>query len=58
MARLDGIAQQLDPGEAMDRNLYDLPEDRRTADRVRTLEQALDALDQDRGTHRARGVHG
>ena len=25
MAGLDGIARQLDPGEAMDRNLYDLP---------------------------------
>ena len=51
MAGLDGIARQIDPGEAMDRNLYDLPpeqiDDLPTV--CRTLEEALDALDQDRG---------
>jgi glutamine synthetase len=51
MAGLDGIARQIDPGEAMDRNLYDLPpeeiDDLPTV--CRTLEEALAALDQDRG---------
>jgi glutamine synthetase len=50
MAGLDGIARQLDPGEPMDRNLYDLPpEDLDDLPTVaRTLAEALDALDQDR----------
>jgi glutamine synthetase len=51
MAGIDGMLRQIDPGEAMDRNLYDLPpeeiEDLPTV--CRTLEDALDALDQDRG---------
>jgi glutamine synthetase len=51
MAGIDGMRRQIDPGEAMDRNLYDLPpeeiEDLPTV--CRTLEEALDALDQDRG---------
>ena len=51
MAGLDGIARQLDPGEAMDRNLYDLPPEQieELPTVCGTLEQALDALDQDRG---------
>jgi glutamine synthetase len=50
MAGLDGIARQIDPGEAMDRNLYDLPpeEIEELPTVCRTLEEALDALDQDR----------
>jgi glutamine synthetase len=51
MAGVDGMLRQIDPGEAMDRNLYDLPpeeiEDLPTV--CRTLAEALDALDQDRG---------
>ncbi|MGI9418578.1 MAG: type I glutamate--ammonia ligase [Geminicoccaceae bacterium] len=50
MAGLDGIARQVDPGEPMDRNLYDLPmseiEEMPTV--CRTLDQALAALDRDR----------
>ena len=50
MAGLDGIERRLDPGEAMDRNLYDLPpeevEDVPTV--CRTLDEALRALDADR----------
>ncbi|MDH3661432.1 MAG: glutamine synthetase, partial [Alphaproteobacteria bacterium] len=50
MAGLDGIARQIDPGEPMDRNLYDLPaneiEEMPTV--CRTLDQALSALDRDR----------
>jgi glutamine synthetase len=51
MAGLDGMARQIDPGEAMDRNLYDLPpeEIEELPTVCGTLEQALDALDQDRG---------
>jgi glutamine synthetase len=50
MAGIDGMLRQIDPGEAMDRNLYDLPpEDTDDLPTVcRTLEEALDALDQDR----------
>ena len=50
MAGLDGIRRRLDPGEAMDRNLYDLPPD--DLDDLptvcATLAEALDALDRDR----------
>jgi glutamine synthetase len=51
MAGLDGIQRQLDPGEPMDRNLYDLPpEDIDELPEVcRSLGEALAALDQDRG---------
>ena len=50
MAGLDGMARQIDPGEPMDRNLYDLPanEIAEMPTVCRTLAQALDALDQDR----------
>lgn len=50
LAGLDGIARQIDPGEAMDRNLYDLPpeEVEELPTVARTLEEALHALDQDR----------
>jgi len=50
MAGLDGIRRRLDPGEAIDRNLYDLPPD--DLDDLptvcATLSEALDALDRDR----------
>ncbi len=49
MAGLDGVARKLDPGDAMDRNLYDImPED--IADLpncARNLEEALAALEKD-----------
>jgi len=50
MAGLDGMARQVDPGEPMDRNLYDLPshEIDELPTVCRTLDQALDALDRDR----------
>ena len=50
MAGLDGIERRLDPGEAMDRNLYDLPpEEVDEVPRVcRSLGAALEALDSDR----------
>ncbi len=50
MAGLDGMERQIDPGEPMDRNLYDLPaneiEEMPTV--CRTLCEALAALDGDR----------
>jgi glutamine synthetase len=51
MAGIDGILRQIDPGEAMDRNLYDLPAEQidELPTVCRTLEEALDALDEDRG---------
>jgi glutamine synthetase len=51
MAGIDGIVRQIDPGEAMDRNLYDLPAEQidELPTVCRTLEEALDALDRDRG---------
>ena len=50
MAGLDGIRNKIDPGPAMDKDLYDLPpEEERTIPRVcHALDQALEALDQDR----------
>jgi glutamine synthetase len=50
MAGLDGIAGKIDPGEPMDRNLYDLPPEEmgELPTVCRTLEQALTALDGDR----------
>ena len=50
MAGLDGIKNKIDPGAAMDKDLYDLPPEE--ASNIPTvchsLAQALDALDQDR----------
>jgi len=50
MAGLDGIARRLDPGEPLDRNLYDLPPEEvdDLPEVARTLADALDALDADR----------
>lgn len=49
MAGLDGIKNKIHPGDAMDENLYDLPQNR--LDKIptvaRTLREALDALKQD-----------
>ena len=50
MAGLDGITRQIDPGEPMDRNLYDLPPDEvdDLPEVCRTLSEALHALHEDR----------
>ncbi|MBI3773640.1 MAG: glutamate--ammonia ligase [Gammaproteobacteria bacterium] len=58
MAGLDGIKNKIHPGEAMDKNLYDLPpEELKQIPHVcHSLDQALDALDQDRAFLKAGGV--
>jgi glutamine synthetase len=50
MAGLDGIENKIHPGEAMDKNLYDLPpEELKGVPHVsRSLREALEALDKDR----------
>jgi glutamine synthetase len=49
MAGLDGIENRIDPGEPIDRNLYDLPES--IAKKIKTvpgsLEESINALDKD-----------
>ncbi|MGM0564737.1 MAG: glutamate--ammonia ligase [Pseudomonadota bacterium] len=58
MAGLDGIQNQIHPGDAMDKNLYDLPaEEAKSIPQVAfNLEQALEALDKDRDFLKAGGV--
>ncbi|PIV33033.1 MAG: type I glutamate--ammonia ligase [Lysobacterales bacterium CG02_land_8_20_14_3_00_62_12] len=58
MAGLDGIRNKIDPGEAMDKDLYDLPpeEGKKIPTVCHSLDQALDALDQDRDFLKAGGV--
>jgi glutamine synthetase len=58
MAGLDGIQNQIDPGDPMDRNLYDLSaEEARTIPHVpASLGEALDALDADHDFLLAGGV--
>ncbi len=50
MAGLDGIRNKINPGEAMDKDLYDLPpeEEKQIPQVAFSLEQALNELDQDR----------
>ncbi|MEM9532256.1 MAG: type I glutamate--ammonia ligase [Pseudomonadota bacterium] len=50
MAGLDGIRNEIDPGEAMDKDLYDLPpeEEKAIPTVCHSLDQALEALDADR----------
>ena len=50
MAGLDGIKNKIDPGEAMDKDLYDLPaEEAASIPQVcASLEEALDSLEADR----------
>ncbi len=50
LAGLDGIINKMDPGDAMDKDLYDLPpeEERTIATVCHSLDQALEALDTDR----------
>ena len=58
MAGLDGIQNQIDPGDANDKDLYDLPPEEDAAiDKVcSSLDQALEALDKDREFLKAGGV--
>jgi len=58
MAGLDGIQNKIHPGDAMDKNLYDLPPEE-LADIptvCSSFEQALDAMSADRGFLTAGGV--
>lgn len=50
MAGMDGMAKKIEPGDPMDRNLYDLPpeEIHELPTLCRSLDQALQALDRDR----------
>jgi len=58
MAGLDGILNKIHPGEAMDKDLYDLPpeEEKMIPTVCHALDQALDALDKDRAYLTAGGV--
>jgi glutamine synthetase len=58
MAGLDGIQNKIHPGEAMDKDLYDLPpeEEKAIPQVCHALDQALGALDQDRDFLKAGGV--
>ena len=50
MAGLDGIQNKIHPGDAMDKDLYDLPpeEEAKIPQVCCSFDQALDALDKDR----------
>ena len=58
MAGLDGIQNKIHPGDAADKDLYDLPpeEAKNIPEVCYSLEQALEALDADRGFLKAGGV--
>jgi glutamine synthetase len=58
MAGLDGIQNKINPGEAMDKDLYDLEpeEDAKIPKVCFSLEQALEALDKDRDFLKAGNV--
>ena len=58
MAGLDGIQNQIDPGAANDKDLYDLPpeEEAKIPTVCSSLDQALEALDNDRDFLKAGGV--
>jgi glutamine synthetase len=58
MAGLDGVKNRIDPGEAMDKDLYDLPPEEEAAipQVAFSLDQALEALDADRDFLKAGGV--
>lgn len=58
LAGLDGIQNKVHPGEAMDKDLYDLPpEEEKDLKLVAfSLDEALDALDRDREFLKAGGV--
>lgn len=58
LAGLDGIQNKIHPGEAMDKDLYDLPpeEEKNIPTVCFSLDQALDALDKDRDFLKVGGV--
>ena len=58
MAGLDGIKNKIHPGDAMDKDLYDLPpeEDKLIPKVCHSLDMALEALDKDREFLTAGGV--
>jgi glutamine synthetase len=58
MAGLDGIKNKLDPGPAIDKDLYDLPpkELKKIPTVCGSLREALSYLDKDRGFLKAGGV--
>ncbi len=58
MAGLDGIANKIHPGAAMDKDLYDLPpkELKKIPTVCGSLDEALASLDKDRGFLKAGGV--
>jgi glutamine synthetase len=58
MAGLDGIMNKIHPGDAMDKDLYDLPpeEEKKIPTVCHALDQALAALDKDREFLKAGGV--
>lgn len=58
LAGIDGILNKIDPGEPMDKDLYDLePEEEKAIPKVaHSLEMALEALDKDRAFLLAGGV--
>ncbi len=58
MAGLDGIQNKIHPGDAMDKDLYDLPpeEEKQIPQVCYSFDQALDALDKDREFLTAGGV--
>jgi len=58
MAGLDGIENRIDPGQPMDKNLYDLPprEQKKVPEVCGSLREALDALDKDRAFLKKGGV--
>ena len=58
MAGLDGIKNKIDPGDPMDKDLYDLPPEEAAAipQVCGSLKEALDALDADRDFLKAGGV--
>ncbi len=58
MAGLDGIQNKIHPGDAMDKDLYDLPAEEAAGIPTvcHSLDQALDALDADREFLKAGGV--
>lgn len=58
MAGLDGIQNKIHPGDPMDKDLYDLPpeEEKRIPHVALSLDEALQALDQDRDFLKMGGV--
>lgn len=58
MAGLDGILHKIHPGDPIDKDLYDLPpeEEKAIPQVCFSLEQALEALDQDREFLKVGGV--